>query len=161
MATPVFRQGTDLSVPIMPENQRGFSHSGTIHLPHELFHLGHKNNGAQRPSLAANFPRALVLYFLCLLNLLCFIFFRNCMRKQNCLTWIVVKNFTPPKHLRNGHLMTIAGSFWRRSFPRLPASVTRQFDVEPGTKVRGECHWQPQRQKTPGSRAAARPGGIE
>ena len=26
----------------------------------------------------------------------------------------------------------------------MPDSVTRQFDVEPGTKVRGECHWQPQ-----------------
>src|SRR5271165_3848106 len=38
--------------------------------------------------------------------------------------------------------MTIAASFWRRRFPRLPAGVTRQFEVEPGTKVRSECHWQ-------------------
>jgi predicted alpha/beta-fold hydrolase len=64
------------------------------------------------------------------------------MQQANCLTYIVVKKFIPPKPLRNGHLMTIAGSFWHRRFPRLPASVTRQFDVETGTKVRGECHWQ-------------------
>jgi predicted alpha/beta-fold hydrolase len=71
------------------------------------------------------------------------------MRKLFCLTWIVVKKFIPPKHLRNGHLMTIAGSFWRRRFPRLPSSVTRQFDVEQGTKVRGECHWQPHPRQHP------------
>src|ERR1700722_12596320 len=38
--------------------------------------------------------------------------------------------------------MTIACAFWRRKFTRLPASVTRQFEVEAGSKVRGECHWQ-------------------
>jgi predicted alpha/beta-fold hydrolase len=38
--------------------------------------------------------------------------------------------------------MTIASGFWRRKFSRLPAGVTRHFEVEPGTKVRGECHWQ-------------------
>ncbi len=54
----------------------------------------------------------------------------------------MVKKFIPPKPLRNGHLMTIAASFWRRKFPRLPASHTRQFEVEPGSKIRGECHWQ-------------------
>jgi uncharacterized protein len=53
-----------------------------------------------------------------------------------------VKDFTPLRPLRNAHLMTLASTFWRRKFPRLPASVSRQFDVEPGTKVRGECHWQ-------------------
>ncbi len=73
----------------------------------------------------------------------------DCMRESNCLTWIVVKPFIPPKPLRNGHLMTIAASFWRRRFPRLPASVTRPFDVEPGTRVRGECHWQPHSKKHP------------
>jgi predicted alpha/beta-fold hydrolase len=71
------------------------------------------------------------------------------MSALNSLTWTVVKKFIPPKHLRNGHLMTIAGSFWRRRFPRLPASLTRHFDVEPGTKVRGECHWQPHPRKHP------------
>ncbi len=51
-------------------------------------------------------------------------------------------DFVPPRWLRNGHLMTIAASFWRRRFPRLPAGVPRLFEVEPGSRVRGECHWQ-------------------
>lgn len=38
--------------------------------------------------------------------------------------------------------MTIAAAFWPRRYPRLPAGVTRLFDVEPGTRVRAECHWQ-------------------
>ncbi len=38
--------------------------------------------------------------------------------------------------------MTIAGAYWQRKFPRLPLGVSRLFDVEPGTQVRGECHWQ-------------------
>lgn len=44
--------------------------------------------------------------------------------------------------LRNAHLMTIAAQFWRRRFPRLGPSEPRLFEVEPGTRVRGECHWQ-------------------
>jgi predicted alpha/beta-fold hydrolase len=51
-------------------------------------------------------------------------------------------NFVPHPWLRNAHLMTIAAAFCRRRFPRLPASVSRFFEVEPGTQVRGECHWQ-------------------
>ena len=39
-------------------------------------------------------------------------------------------------------MMTMAATFWQRKFPRLPASVSRQFEVEPGTKIRGDCHWQ-------------------
>jgi len=38
--------------------------------------------------------------------------------------------------------MTIAGAFWRRKFPRLPAGEARLFDVEPRTQMRGDCHWQ-------------------
>ena len=38
--------------------------------------------------------------------------------------------------------MTIAAAFWRRKFPRLPKSDARFFELEPGTQVRGECHWQ-------------------
>lgn len=38
--------------------------------------------------------------------------------------------------------MTIASNFWWRRFPGLPESTSRLFDVEPGTRVRGECHWQ-------------------
>ncbi len=53
-----------------------------------------------------------------------------------------VKDFVPLKALRNADLMTIAAAFWRRSFPRLPRAIPRLFEVEPGTQVRGECHWQ-------------------
>ncbi len=38
--------------------------------------------------------------------------------------------------------MTIAAAFWPRRFPRLSASSPRLFQTEPGTRVRGECHWQ-------------------
>jgi uncharacterized protein len=44
--------------------------------------------------------------------------------------------------LRNPHAMTIAASFWPRTVPKLSKSVSRLFDTEPGTRVRGECHWQ-------------------
>jgi len=45
--------------------------------------------------------------------------------------------------------MTIAGAFLRRRFPGLPASAGRFFDVEPGTQVRGDCHWQADRVNHP------------
>ncbi len=38
--------------------------------------------------------------------------------------------------------MTIAANFWPRPVPLLGKSVPRLFEVEPGTQVRGECHWQ-------------------
>jgi len=38
--------------------------------------------------------------------------------------------------------MTIAANFWPRKFLRLSTSASRLFEVEPGTQVRGECHWQ-------------------
>jgi uncharacterized protein len=60
-----------------------------------------------------------------------------------------VKEFKPHWALRNGHLMTMAGAFVRRRFPALGASVARLFDVEPGTQVRGEFHWQPDRRNSP------------
>jgi predicted alpha/beta-fold hydrolase len=53
-----------------------------------------------------------------------------------------VKEFIPHRALRNGHLMTIAASFWQRTYPRLPAAVPRLFQTEPGTQVRGDCHFQ-------------------
>ncbi len=52
-----------------------------------------------------------------------------------------MKEFIPHKALRNGHLMTIAASFWRRAYLRLPASAPRLFQTEPGTQVRGDCHF--------------------
>jgi predicted alpha/beta-fold hydrolase len=61
----------------------------------------------------------------------------------------VVKEFVPHKTFRNPHLMTIAANFWPRTFPRLSKSVSRLFEVEPGTQVRGECHWQENPQTHP------------
>jgi len=54
----------------------------------------------------------------------------------------IVREFNPPVLLRNAHLMTIAGSFWRRSFPFLTAAEPREFETEPGTRVLVKCHWQ-------------------
>ena len=52
--------------------------------------------------------------------------------------------FVPPFLLRNPHLMTIAAAFWWRRFPSLPAPAPRLFEVEPGTRILAECHWQPE-----------------
>jgi predicted alpha/beta-fold hydrolase len=60
-----------------------------------------------------------------------------------------VKEFVPHRRLRNPHLMTIAAAFWRRKFPRLGKSEARFFEIEQGTQVRGECHWQETRQTHP------------
>lgn len=38
--------------------------------------------------------------------------------------------------------MTIAASFWRRRFPRLPKGTLRNFEVEPGSQLGSACHWQ-------------------
>jgi predicted alpha/beta-fold hydrolase len=53
-----------------------------------------------------------------------------------------VKEFVPHGMLRNPHAMTIAANFWPRPVPELSKSVPRLFETEPGTQVRGECHWQ-------------------
>jgi predicted alpha/beta-fold hydrolase len=53
-----------------------------------------------------------------------------------------VQEFTPFGILRNKHAMTIASNFWPRRFAQLCSSVPRLFETEPGTQVRGECHWQ-------------------
>jgi hypothetical protein len=45
--------------------------------------------------------------------------------------------------------MTIAANFWPRKFSRLSKSVLRLFEVEPGTQVRAECHWQENPQAHP------------
>ncbi len=50
--------------------------------------------------------------------------------------------FAPHPLLRNPHLMTLAGAFWPRRFPRLPAARERLFAVEPGTQILARCHWQ-------------------
>jgi predicted alpha/beta-fold hydrolase len=53
-----------------------------------------------------------------------------------------MKTFEPHPLLHNPHAQTLVSSFLPRRFPRLPRSEPRDFEVEPGTRIRGECHWQ-------------------
>jgi len=53
-----------------------------------------------------------------------------------------MKTFEPHPLLRNPHAQTLAATFLPRRFPRLPPSVPRDFETEPGTRIRGQCHWQ-------------------
>jgi hypothetical protein len=53
-----------------------------------------------------------------------------------------MKPFKPHWLLRNPHLQTLASTFLPRRFPRLPPGVPREFEVEAGTRIRGQCHWQ-------------------
>jgi predicted alpha/beta-fold hydrolase len=53
-----------------------------------------------------------------------------------------MKPFEPHPLLRNPHAQTLAATFLPRRFPRLPRSVPRDFESEPGTRIRGQCHWQ-------------------
>ena len=53
-----------------------------------------------------------------------------------------MKTFEPHPLLRNPHAQTLAATFLPRRFPRLPQGVPREFETEPGTRIRGECHWQ-------------------
>jgi predicted alpha/beta-fold hydrolase len=53
-----------------------------------------------------------------------------------------METFRPHPLLRNPHAQTLACAFWRRKFPRLPRSTPREFETEPGTRIRGDCHWQ-------------------
>jgi uncharacterized protein len=58
-------------------------------------------------------------------------------------------SFEPHPWLRNPHAQTVAFALWPRKFPRLPRSTSREFEVEPGTRIRGECHWQARPQDRP------------
>jgi predicted alpha/beta-fold hydrolase len=60
-----------------------------------------------------------------------------------------MKVFEPHPLLRNPHAQTIAYAFWPRRFPRLPRGTAREFEIEPGTRIRGDCHWQPEPQSRP------------
>src|ERR1700736_4610774 len=53
-----------------------------------------------------------------------------------------MQTFEPHRLLRNPHAQTFASAFWPRRFPRLPRSTPQEFVTEPGTSIRGECHWQ-------------------
>jgi predicted alpha/beta-fold hydrolase len=57
--------------------------------------------------------------------------------------------FEPHRLLRNPHAQTLASAFLPRRFSRLPRSLSREFEVELGTRIRGECHWQPAPQERP------------
>jgi len=60
-----------------------------------------------------------------------------------------MKAFEPHWLLSNPHLQTLASTFLPRRFPRLPPGVSREFEVEPGTRIRGQCHWQPTPKERP------------
>jgi predicted alpha/beta-fold hydrolase len=60
-----------------------------------------------------------------------------------------MQTFEPHPLLRNPHAQTVAFALWPRKFPRLPRSASREFEVEPGTRIRGKCHWQPRPQDRP------------
>src|SRR5712675_2837707 len=60
-----------------------------------------------------------------------------------------MKAFEPHPLLHNPHLQTLAATFWPRRFPRLPQSAPREFETEPGTRILGECHWQPSPRERP------------
>ena len=60
-----------------------------------------------------------------------------------------MKAFEPHPLLRNPHAQTFAYAFWPRRFPRLPRGTAREFKIEPGTRIRGDCHWQPNPQSQP------------
>jgi hypothetical protein len=60
-----------------------------------------------------------------------------------------MREFEPHPLLRNPHAQTLASTFLPRRFPRLPASVARDFETDPGTRIRGHCHWQAVPQERP------------
>jgi len=60
-----------------------------------------------------------------------------------------METFQPHPLLRNPHAQTFAAAFWPRRFPRLPRSTPREFETEPGTRIRGDCHWQSQPRERP------------
>jgi predicted alpha/beta-fold hydrolase len=53
-----------------------------------------------------------------------------------------METFEPHPLLRNPHAQTFAYALLPRKFPRLRRSTPREFETEPGTRIRGECHWQ-------------------
>ena len=53
-----------------------------------------------------------------------------------------METFEPHPLLRNPHAQTLAYAVLPRKFPLLPRSAPREFETEPGSRIRGECHWQ-------------------
>ncbi len=61
-----------------------------------------------------------------------------------------MREFEPHPLLRNPHLMTLAVHFWPRRLEGLPRATPRRFEVEPGSRILAQCHWQspPERHPT-------------
>lgn len=61
-----------------------------------------------------------------------------------------MRRFEPHPLVRNPHLMTLAAHFWPRQLAGLPRAVPRLFEVEPGSRILAQCHWQspPERHPT-------------
>jgi len=57
--------------------------------------------------------------------------------------------FEPHPLLRNAHLMTLAASFWPWRLTRLSPAIDRLFEVEPGSRILAQCHWQPEPRRHP------------
>jgi predicted alpha/beta-fold hydrolase len=53
-----------------------------------------------------------------------------------------MQEFRTPRLLRNPDLQTLAAAFWHRRFPALGSAIPREFEVEPGSRILGQCHWQ-------------------
>ncbi len=60
-----------------------------------------------------------------------------------------MESFSPHLLFRGPHAQTFATAFWPRRFPRLPPAVAREFEVEPGTRILGEYHWQSEPKNAP------------
>jgi predicted alpha/beta-fold hydrolase len=60
-----------------------------------------------------------------------------------------MQNFEPHPLLHNPHAQTFASAFWPRRFPDLPRGTPREFVTEPGTSIRGQCHWQSRLRERP------------
>jgi predicted alpha/beta-fold hydrolase len=54
----------------------------------------------------------------------------------------MIDRFEPRPSLVDGHRMTLYSWGNPRYFPSLPTPVRRRFDVEPGSRVVADCHWQ-------------------
>ncbi|ALA57242.1 YheT family hydrolase [Nitrospira moscoviensis] len=63
---------------------------------------------------------------------------------------MITDQFFPHPLFRNPHLMTLAPRYWpRNSLLRAVPQECRLFTIEPGTQLRGICHWQPARATCP------------
>jgi hypothetical protein len=57
--------------------------------------------------------------------------------------------FEPHPLLRNAHAMTLVATRLPRKFPHVRNAVERLFEVEPGTRILGHCHWQADPRRVP------------